>query len=156
MFKALVIFMIGEYGARLPAAPYIIEQLVDSYTDETSADVKLSLLTAAMSLFFCRAGEMQRILGRLFSLALNDFSSFDVHDKALLYYRLLQADVDVTSSLFSTPKPASRLDMTVAHPQQRGPAGAAFFAELNSLSVVYSLPASHFIEAQQRHSVTSQ
>ena len=155
MLKALVIFMIGEYGRRLPAAPYIIEQLIDGYPEESS-DVKLSLLTAAMSLFFCRAGEMQRILGRLFSLALNDFSSFDVHDKALLYYRLLQADVNVTSSLFSTPKPTSDLDMMATHPQQRGPADAAFFAELNSLSVVYSLPASHFVEAQQRHSVSSQ
>jgi hypothetical protein len=58
--------------------------------------VKLALLTAATKLFFARPPECKALLGSLFqqSLAGDLASCPDVHDRALLYYRLLRTDVE--------------------------------------------------------------
>jgi len=50
--KAAVIWMVGEYGEELIEAPYMLEPLIDRYSEEQSIEVRISLLTAAMKLFF--------------------------------------------------------------------------------------------------------
>lgn len=40
-------------------APYMLEPLVDAWEEETSADIKMHLLTSAVKLFFKRPPEMQ-------------------------------------------------------------------------------------------------
>lgn len=87
--RAALIWMCGEYGAQLPAAPYLLEPLIDGYAALGSPLVRLTLLTAAMKLFFLRPPEVQGMLGRLLAAATNDVGNQDVHDRALLYYRLL-------------------------------------------------------------------
>jgi hypothetical protein len=57
--------------------------------------VKLQVLTATMKLFFKRAPEVHSMLGRLLSSAVNDSSNQDIHDRALLYYRILSTDLTV-------------------------------------------------------------
>ena len=62
--KAAVIWMIGEYGDLLPVAPYVLETLIDTFTEESAITVRVELLSAAMKLFFKRPPEMQKMLGR--------------------------------------------------------------------------------------------
>ena len=70
-------------------------------------DVKLALLTATCRLFFKRPPEVQNMLGRLLDHALEDQSSSDVRDKALLYFRLLRRDVNVAQRVISGRDPCS-------------------------------------------------
>ncbi len=55
--------------------------------------VRNELLTATVKLFFKRPPEVQVMMGRLFKAFLADGVNASVHDRALLYYRLLRADV---------------------------------------------------------------
>lgn len=77
----------------IPESPYLIEPLIDGFEEETSQLVRLELLSAATKLFFSRPAEMQHMLGRLLDAAISDASFTNVHDRAMMYYRLLQYDV---------------------------------------------------------------
>jgi len=98
--KAAVVWMIGEFGEEIVEAPYMLEPLIDSYDDETPSAMKLQLLVAAMKLFFKRPPEVHHMLGRLLKAAINDIANQDVHDRALLYYRVLSADVSSAETMF--------------------------------------------------------
>jgi len=54
----------------------------------------MELLSATTKLFFKRPPEVHKMLGRLFHVAISETSQIDVRERALLYYRLLKADVD--------------------------------------------------------------
>lgn len=92
--KASIIYLLGECGDVVQEAPYCLEKLIDSYENIKSSDVKIALLTSTMKLFFQRPPEVQKMLGRLLQKATEDVSSQDLHDRALLYYRLLKSAVD--------------------------------------------------------------
>ena len=62
--------------------------------EETSHAVKLQLLTTAMKLFFIRPPETQKVLGALLEKCIDEELHMDVHDRALLYYRLLRTNLD--------------------------------------------------------------
>jgi hypothetical protein len=47
----------------------------DAYSEESSVEVKMQLLTAAMKLFFKRPPQMQSMLGRLLAAAVEDVSN---------------------------------------------------------------------------------
>ena len=86
--KVAFIWILGEYGEDIDDAPYILEAYCERSREEPH-QVRLELLTACMKLFFCRPPELQPILGKLLHETIADFSHADVHDRALLYYRLL-------------------------------------------------------------------
>ena len=44
---------------------YVLEELVDNISEESSSTVKLQLLSAVMKMFFKRPPECQEMLGRL-------------------------------------------------------------------------------------------
>jgi hypothetical protein len=62
-----------------PHAPICIHTYThlhaDAYSEESSVEVKMQLLTAAMKLFFKRPPEMQSMLGRLLAAAVEDVSN---------------------------------------------------------------------------------
>ena len=49
----------------LSNTPYVLEELVDNISKESSSTVKLQLLSAVMKMFFKRPPECQEMLGRL-------------------------------------------------------------------------------------------
>eukprot|EP00061_Rhincodon_typus_P009541 g33126.t1 len=53
------------HGEQVPNAPYVLEEFVDNVKMETSATVKLELITAMVRLFLSRPAECQDVLGRL-------------------------------------------------------------------------------------------
>jgi len=95
--RAAFIWLLGEYGKSIQDAPYLLEPIVEAFADQTSF-VQLSLLTACMKLFFQRPPECQRLLGMVLKAGTSDVEQ-DVQDRALMYYRLLQARPSGASAL---------------------------------------------------------
>ena len=145
--RAMVLWTIGEYCAEVVEAPYLLEGIIKDYEEEHSTEIKLQLLAAVMKTFFRRAPETQKMLGRLIDLCINDVSDQDVHDRGLLYYRLLSINLDIAEKLFSTGD-ESRVAQTsdgfaeTTQVEKR----AKIMEEFNSLSVVFNLASSKFIE----------
>ena len=100
--RASLVWMIGEYADSIVEAPYMLEQIINNYEEEQSVLIKLQLLTASMKVFFKRPPEMYAMLGRLFACALNETNNQDLHDRALLYYRLLSSNVNTAEAVFKT------------------------------------------------------
>ena len=150
--RVVLVWMLGEFGKQVLEAPYKLEAIIDSYDELTSSNVKLQLMTAAMKLFFQRPPEMQAMLGRLLGCAINDTASQDVHDRALFYYRLLQecgtnGIVAVAGKLFDDLATSGVAGQPFCdHKLLSGESGAQIQAEFNTLSVIYSLPVTKFLE----------
>lgn len=146
--RGALVWIIGQHGQDILEAPYLLESIIDSYGEEQSSSLKLHMLTAAMKLFFKRPPEMQQMLARLLASAVNDSSNQDVHDRALLYYRLLSVDMTVAAALFKDG--GGGLEFV---------AGASAFAEhcdeekkrlvfneFNTLAVIYGMPSNKFTD----------
>lgn len=138
--KVAFVWILGEFGENIDDAPYILESYVERFKDEPH-QVRLELLTASMKLFFKRPPEMQPVLGPLLDEAINDFSHADVHDRALLYYRLLVKNPKVGAQVVCCRKEPVQSFDTLESAEVRD----KLFEEFNSLSVVFNMPASRFI-----------
>lgn len=138
--KALL-WLIGEFGSDIEEAPYILEDFVDKIEDETEPGVRLQMLTAAMKLFFARPPECQKLLGTLFEKMIDDDSHMDVHDRALLYYRLLRTNVDEARRVIAGSKATIE-----EFAERRGEVVDKVFEEFNSLACVYGHPADTFVD----------
>lgn len=154
--KASVIWMIGEFGELLDQGPYILENLVAGYSEEPDRNVRLELLTAAVKLFLKRAPECQRMLGQLFVQALGEGDSpgeldTDVHDRALMFYRLLQVNLQQARETILCEK--AKIGTFVAG---EGGIGDRLFPEFNSLSIIYNKPQNQFTESDYRWVVVNQ
>jgi len=138
--RAAWIWMLGEYGESIDDAPYILESMVNTFMEETSHGVKLMLLTSMVKLFFKRPPECQRALGQLLSSAISDENHQDVHDRALLYYRLITKDLDEANRVISAPSTI----VTNFTEEQNREIQDRIFEEFNTLSVIYGLPSERF------------
>ena len=141
--RSLMIWVIGEYCTEITEAPYMLEAIIDEYDEEQSVLVKLQLITATMKTFFQRAPETQSMLGRLLKAAINDTTDQDVHDRALLYYRLLNADLDVATKIFSSEENFDNLEFTEKRISEKR---NKILKEFNTLAVVFQQPSSQFVD----------
>ncbi|XP_065834378.1 uncharacterized protein [Oscarella lobularis] len=149
--KAALIWTLGEYGERLPDAPYLLEEYVGDVTDEVSAVVRLQLLTATMKLFFKRPPECQNMLGRLLQYCIDEDVDMDVHDRAVFYYRLLKCNASEAKRVVAGPKPAINLfteDRLVGVKDK-------LLSEFNTLAVVYGQPSTNFIPPEPPYTLGS-
>ncbi len=142
--KAVLVWILGEFGENVVEAPYLLESIIDNYAEEQSVAIKLNVLTAAMKLFFKRPPEMQAMLGRLFGVAINETGNQDLHDRSLMYYRLLTTDIAVAKSLFAAGGQFGVANGNFAEMNDLEKR-AKLFAEFNSLAVVYGMPSVQFI-----------
>ena len=134
--KVALLWMIAEYGHVIPEAPYLLEPLIDSFSEEPSHLVRLELLATTTRLFFRRPAEMHAMLGRLLDMAIADASYTDVHDRAMLYYRLLHADVKEASRILEATSHVEGAFVEEATSELQD----KIFEEFNTLSVVYGEP----------------
>jgi hypothetical protein len=136
-------WIIGEYGEIIDEAPYLLETMIDAFDEEPSHTVRQQILTASMKLFFKRAPEMHKMLGRLLKKAIDDTSKVDVRDRALLFYRLLQLDLNEAQTVVTCPKITvgqGFVDAEALELQDK------IFLEFNSLCPVYEKPSSKFVK----------
>lgn len=144
--RGALVWMLGEFGPNILEAPYYLEQCIDNYEEETSDEIKLQVLTSSMKLFFKRAPEMQRMLGRLFQKAVNDTSNQDLHDRALLYYRLLTHDIKTTESLFTTGLACDIINNQDFAETKDIEIKQKIFKEFNTLAIIFNKPSETFIQ----------
>lgn len=142
--KAAIVWLIGEFGQDMRRAPYVLEKLIDEFSEEMSSTVLLELLTSALKLFFKRPPEMQSMLGRLLQAAINDSNHQDVRDRALLYYRLLERQSTEQAAAvvaqFRTEEPVHQFTEMVESDLRE-----KLFQEFNTLAIVYNKPSELFI-----------
>lgn len=148
--RAALVWMIGEYASDILEAPYLVEPIIDNYDEEQSSLLKLHMLTATMKIFFKRPPETQQMLGRLLSAAVNDATNQDVHDRALLYYRLLTANVQVTSEFFRVSTSHSAFGIKKYADSCDEEKRTQIFDEFNTLAVIFGAPSNKFIQEKFR------
>mmetsp|Transcript_13197 Transcript_13197/g.18680 ORF Transcript_13197/g.18680 Transcript_13197/m.18680 type:complete len:931 (-) Transcript_13197:113-2905(-) len=147
--KASIVYLLGECGDVVREAPYALEKLIDTYDEITDPDVKIALLTSTMKLFFLRPPEVQRMLGRLLGKATEDVSSQDLHDRALLYYRLLRAGSGNPQIVEGVVKTSVVIPDTINFSEEDdGELRAALMEEFNTLSIIYGKPSETFIREE--------
>ena len=139
--RCAIIWMLGEYATEIEDAPYLLETLVNSAAEEVSNKVRLQLLQSCMKCFFARPPEVQKTLGKLLQLSIDEDLHPDVHDRALLYYRLLQTNLDEARRVVS-----STFDTVIEFAEQDDVISDQVFDEFNSLSVIYGQPSATFLD----------
>ncbi|XP_060794576.1 AP-4 complex subunit beta-1 isoform X2 [Neoarius graeffei] len=102
--KQALLWLLGVHGDQISSAPYVLEGFIDRIKMEISSAVKMELLTASLKLFLSRPAETQDMLGRLLHYCIEEDGDMCVHDRALLYYRLLQCGVNETRKVLLGPK----------------------------------------------------
>ena len=83
-----IVWILGEFGEQLADAPYILELIHQA--NETDPVLQITLLSAAVKLFFKRPVETRNLLETLIRQGIDEAMHPDLHDRALLYYRVLQ------------------------------------------------------------------
>jgi vesicle coat complex subunit len=144
--KASIIYLLGECGDIVSEAPYCLEKLIDSYDKIQSSLVKIALLTSTMKLFFQRPPEVQKMLGRLLKKATEDVSCQDLHDRALLYYRLLRTATDpmIVQNVIKT-KTAIPGNCNFSEENFDDDIRDELMKEFNTLSIIYGTTSDNFI-----------
>ena len=147
--KASIIYLLGECGDIVREAPYSLEKLIDTYEDITDPSIKIALLTSTMKVFFLRPPEVQKMLGRLLVKAVDDMSSQDLHDRALLYYRLLKSsDPKLVEIVVKTNSFIG--GMTNFTEEDDAELRASLMEEFNTLSTLYQKKAEEFVASEHQ------
>lgn len=145
--KASIIYLIGECGDIIPNAPYALEKLIDNYDQLKDTGVKHNLLNATMKMFFQRPPEVQRMLGRLLHKACDDVSSQDLHDRALLYYRLLKSGAPTKNMI--GPVIQTNTHLSAAFTEEDDPVlRKELMDEFNTLASIYGKSSVNFIRPE--------
>ncbi|GBG88693.1 hypothetical protein CBR_g48222 [Chara braunii] len=120
-------------------------QFLEMDTDYVTAEtlVRLEMLTACIKLFFKRPPQCQSMLGAALKAGIHD-SHQDVHDRALLYYRLLQEGVGLAEKVIN-PKKQAVADFAES---QSSEIKDRIFDEFNTLAVVYQKPSYMFLNKE--------
>eukprot|EP00922_Rhytidocystis_sp_ex-Travisia-forbesii_P021830 GHVS01031970.1.p1 GENE.GHVS01031970.1~~GHVS01031970.1.p1 ORF type:complete len:712 (-),score=108.02 GHVS01031970.1:52-2187(-) len=142
---AAVVWILGEFGECVPDSPYLIESMINGFTEDGTCLVRLELLTAAVKLFIKRPPEMQTVLGALLKKGVQEWTQPEVHDKALFYYRLLKYSLPQTRRIVNCPKAR----VTFFQEDIDKEAVERLFFEFNTFSVVYGQPAAKFCVVKQ-------
>ncbi|XP_054836876.1 AP-4 complex subunit beta-1 isoform X2 [Eublepharis macularius] len=132
--KQALIWLLGVHGERVPNAPYILEDFVENVKSVAFSVVKVELLTALVRLFLARPAECQDMLGRLLHYCIEEETDMMVRDRALFYYRLLQAGTEETKRVLCSP--ASDHSLRLLEDQAEGSVNA-WASDFNSLAVIY-------------------
>lgn len=149
--KASIIWLLGECCDLVQDAPYALEKLIDDYDNLKDVRVKQNLLNATMKMFFARPPEVQRMLGRLLMKVTDDVSSQDLHDRGLLYYRLLKSGADPTTVLkhvISNSKATIPGDTVLFTEDDDKEIRAELLKEFDTLSTIYGKTSVSFIKPE--------
>ena len=148
--KASIIWLLGECCDIVQDAPYALEKLIDDYDNLKDIRVKQNLLNATMKIFFARPPETQRMLGRLMIKVTDDVSSQDLHDRGLLYYRLLKSGADpksILAHIVSNSKSTIPGEILFTEEDDKE-LRAELMQEFDSLAIIYGKTAVNFIKPE--------
>jgi hypothetical protein len=126
----------------------MLERVINNYDDEQAVSIKLQALSSAMKLLFKRPAEMQAMVGRLLCSAINDSSNQDLHDRALLYYRLLSSNISICETLFKGQHNTNTGRLFAE--ENDSETMNKLFNEFNTLAVIYGMPSVKFIAVENQ------
>jgi len=138
---ASLVWILGEFGERLPNTPYILEDLLENYSESESNELINSILLSSCKMFFKSPGEMQDILGKVFDFVFTNFNDADLKDRASYIYNLLKSDIE--EAQFIICGDGTVVDKFTSTEDELS---SVVFNEFNSLSVVYNKPEEKFIK----------
>nr|POE54561.1 ap-2 complex subunit beta [Quercus suber] len=102
--KAAMIWVIGQYADRIDNSESLLEDFLDSWTDETH-EVQLALLTATVKLFIQRPTKAQDIAPKVLRWATEDTDNPDLRDRGYMYWRLLSSNPTAAKGIVMGEKP---------------------------------------------------
>lgn len=142
--RVALAYLLGEFGEVVPEAPYVLEPALASFEEEPDPRVRLELLTAAAKLFFKRPPEMRAMLQNALQAGCLDADQ-DVHDRAVMYVRLLARDPDAAARVVGGLEKKNQVH-NFSDARERDKYAPQIFDEFNTLSVLYREPAFVFCD----------
>jgi AP-2 complex subunit beta-1 len=101
--KKSIIWVIGQYAARIENADSLLEDFIFSLADETY-EVQLALLTAAVKLFIARPAKGQDLVLKVLTWATKEADNPDIRDRGFMYWRLLSTNLSATKQIVLSEK----------------------------------------------------
>jgi len=144
--KIALIWILGEFGEKIPNAAYILESYAVSSPNEPGAlDIFYFLLTAVSKLFFKRPRECQTILGNLLKLLITSCENNDLKSKAMMYYNLLKTDVQSAKDIIVGDSQSTIKRFLEDEDNERKD---KIYKEFNTFSVIYREPQEKFLKKE--------
>ena len=141
---ASLIWILGEFGNKVDNSPYIIENLIDQFSNDIqSPEIIYALLLAGCKLFFKSPGEMQIIVGRIFEMILKNYHDVDLRDRTYYFYNLMEKNIELAENIIcgeGATVDNFYSDLDDEYLEQ-------IFSQFNTLSVVYGKPEEKFIKS---------
>ena len=103
--KAAMVWVIGQYAARIENSDALLEDFLDSFAEEP-VEVQLALLTATVKLFIQRPTKGQELVPKVLKWATEETDNPDLRDRAFMYWRLLSTDMEAAKLVVMGDKPA--------------------------------------------------
>ncbi len=140
--RAAFAWMLGEFGDNVVEnAPYILEDMLNTWESDTCAEFRIELVAALVKLFFKRPAETRAALGRALSLAVADEANISVRDRGMYYYRLLKSgDLRAANAVVNAPK--SIIESFIE--DSNASTNTTLLKEFNTFSVIYGVPQDKF------------
>lgn len=101
--KKSIIWVIGQYAARIENADSLLEDFIFSLADETY-EVQLALLTATVKLFIARPAKGQDLVLKVLTWATKEAENPDLRDRGFMYWRLLSTNLNATKQIVLSEK----------------------------------------------------
>ena len=101
--KKSIIWVIGQYAARIENADTLLEDFIFSLVDETY-EVQLALLTATVKLFIARPAKGQDLVLKVLTWATKEAENPDIRDRGFMYWRLLSTNLGATKQIVLSEK----------------------------------------------------
>ncbi|EJD43921.1 clathrin binding protein [Auricularia subglabra TFB-10046 SS5] len=138
--KASLIWIIGEYAAKVDNAAELLAIFVKSFSEE-GIPVQLQTLTAVVKLYLQKPDSAQGLVQSVLNTATKDCDSPDVRDRAYIYWRLLSTDPAAAKAVVLAHRPPISLPQTTVPPALL----EELLGEIGSLASVYHKPAETFV-----------
>lgn len=103
--KAAMIWVIGQYADRIEDSDVLLEDFLDSFSEETH-EVQLALLTATVKLFIQRPTRGSTLVPRVLKWATEETDNPDLRDRGYMYWRLLSSAPEEAKKIVMGEKPA--------------------------------------------------
>ena len=101
--KKSIIWVIGQYAARIENADTLLEDFMFSLADETY-EVQLALITATVKLFIARPAKGQDLVLKVLTWATKEAENPDIRDRGFMYWRLLSTNLSATKQIVLSEK----------------------------------------------------
>jgi AP-4 complex subunit beta-1 len=141
---AALIWIIGEFGNHLENSPYILENLLDNFSNDIQPpQIVYAFLLACCKMFFKSPGEMQIILGRVFEMVLRNYHDVDLRDRTYYFYNLMGKNIDLAESIICGE--GAYVDNLIYDKDDENL--EQIYSQFNTLSVIYSKPEEKFLKS---------